>query len=95
MGHEGKAWRVHRLVWHLTHGPIPEGAKVLHDCYNRICCNPDHLFIGERKAGAKISALNVRWIRTWHRGGYTRAAIAEAFGLCVTSVDSIIGGVKP
>jgi hypothetical protein len=34
---------VHRLS-HIEYvGPIPAGYDVHHECYNRRCCNPDHL----------------------------------------------------
>lgn len=47
---DGKVVSAHRVAFTMAHGPIPDGAFVLHGkeapCVSRRCCNPNHLRVG-------------------------------------------------
>lgn len=40
---DGSAKRVHRVVWELTNGPVPDGYELDHLCRVRSCLNVEHL----------------------------------------------------
>lgn len=46
---KGKKYKTHILMWKETHGPIPEGLYVVHNCPGgdkKPCINPQHLYLG-------------------------------------------------
>lgn len=68
MSVNGKSKGVHRYVWELSNGPIPEGFDIDHGiCHNRACCNVKHLRLAEpsdnkshRKGPTKVSRSGIR-----------------------------------
>lgn len=42
-----KPARAHRIAYTLTKGQISIGLQVQHQCNNRLCCNPNHLELGD------------------------------------------------
>lgn len=48
-----KTITAHRYSYEAFVGPIPDGAWVLHKCDNRSCCNPEHLYLGDREQNVK------------------------------------------
>jgi hypothetical protein len=62
-GADGKQKTViaHRFAWQLSHGTLPpDGASVLHQCDNRRCQNPSHLFLGDHTANMRDAAAKGR-----------------------------------
>lgn len=46
MAINGRTRNAHRAAYALFVGPVPDGVSVLHSCQNKLCCCPDHLYLG-------------------------------------------------
>ncbi|WP_197717960.1 HNH endonuclease signature motif containing protein [Cupriavidus taiwanensis] len=78
---------LHRTVWRLRNGDIPEGHEIDHTCGSRDCCNPLHLRCITRAEHLdstnreRYSARNADARRYWLLHKPTGAALGELFGV--------------
>ena len=95
----GRTFRVHRVIYELTYGPIPKGMFVCHHCDNKSCCNPRHLFIGTnldnvadmmtkhpKHANAKLTAADIQKIRFDERPQRIVAADYGVTGMTISRI---------
>jgi hypothetical protein len=100
---DGARWVASRYIWTLLKGPIPDGLLVLHDCDNKPCVNPSHLYVGtdhdnrvdyitrvgDARTQAKLTEAQVIQIRSLYPGlNYNR--LAKQFGVSRGHVKNII-----
>lgn len=63
----GKREKVHRVVYVLAHGPIPEGLMVDHKCRVRHCVRPSHLRAATNKQNSENRAITQRGVSKRYR----------------------------
>lgn len=102
----GKADFIHRFIYRLYIGEIPEKTAVIQTCKNKTCCNPEHLVLNphftrtlgdspmtleQRKARKKEIKIRNR-IRDPHKAKEQR--LRQVYGIGIEDYEKILAHQK-
>lgn len=104
-----KTYLAHRVAYQLAHGNIPDGMFVCHSCDNRLCINPDHLWLGSARDNVvdmvikgrgrynprkKLSDEAMDALRHEILSGETQRALAAKYGVSQSYISMLKSGQR-
>lgn len=66
--------RTHRFSYEIHKGEIPARKLILHSCDNKLCCNPNHLSVGDHSQNiSEAWERGRRKLSEWNLTGFADA----------------------
>jgi len=97
--YEGRCYgcQARKAVWRYFHGPVPEGANIVHKNGVHGDNRPENLeasFLTQRpQPNLRMNARQVEALRrAYHAGGVTQEQLAERYGISQSYVSAIVRG---
>lgn len=103
---DGKPRKAHKIAYEFFKGLVPQGKLVLHKCDNKICVNPEHLYVGTHKDNARDAVERGQYVsraklEDWEAAeireryktrGITQMQLAREYGVHQGSISKVILG---
>ncbi len=84
----------HRISYKMHFGAIPPGLCVLHQCDNRRCVRPEHLFLGTKKDNAQDAIAKDRFTTGERNGVRKKKELHKITDAEVSEIIQRYGGRK-